>query len=235
MKTIGLIGGITWLSSIEYYRLLNTLVNEELGGVSSAKIILHSVDFAEIKTLTEAGRWDAILDLMSDAAQKLEAAGAKCVLLGANTMHKLADDVQRSINIPLLHIADETGQQIKKDGLQTVALLGTKYTMQLPFYSEKLAAHGITTIIPDQVDIDYINNAIYAEMGKGVFLPETKERFLGIINQLAARGAQGVILGCTEIPLLLQQKDAEVKLYDTTLIHSKAAVRFALGKKLKGE
>lgn len=235
MKTIGLIGGITWLSSIEYYRLLNTLVNEELGGVSSAKIILHSVDFAEIKTLTEAGRWDAIRDLMSDAAQNLEAAGAKCVLLGANTMHKLADDVQRSINIPLLHIADETGQQIKKDGLQTVALLGTKYTMQLPFYSEKLAAHGITTIIPDQDDIDYINNAIYSEMGKGVFLPETKEKFLGIINQLAARGAQGVILGCTEIPLLLQQKDAEVKLYDTTLIHSKAAVRFALGKKLKGE
>ncbi len=235
MKTIGLIGGITWLSSVEYYRLLNTLVNEELGGVSSAKIILHSVDFAEIKSLTEAGRWDSILDLMSDAAQKLEAAGAGCILLGANTMHKLADDVQRSINIPLLHIADETGQQIKKDGLQTVALLGTKYTMQLPFYSEKLAAHGITTIIPDQEDIDYINNAIYTEMGKGLFLPETKEKFLGIINQLAARGAQGVILGCTEIPLLLQQKDAEVKLYDTTLIHSKAAVRFALGKKLNGE
>ncbi|MBO9659437.1 MAG: aspartate/glutamate racemase family protein [Chitinophagaceae bacterium] len=235
MKTIGLIGGITWLSSVEYYRILNTLVNEELGGVSSAKLILHSVDFAEIKSLTEAGRWDAILDLMSDAAQKLEAAGAECILLGANTMHKLADDIQRSIKIPLLHIADETGKQIKNDGLQTVALLGTRYTMQLPFYSEKLAAHGITTIIPDQEDIDYINNAIYTEMGKGVFLPETKEKFLDVINQLAARGAQGVILGCTEIPLLLQQKDAAIKLYDTTLIHSRAAVRFALGKKLKGE
>jgi aspartate racemase len=231
MRTIGLIGGITWLSSVEYYRLLNTLVNEELGGVSSAKIILHSVDFAEIKTLTEAGQWNSILDIMTDAAKKLEAAGAECVLLGANTMHKVADEVQQSINIPLLHIADETGKQIKKDGLQTVALLGTKYTMQLPFYSEKLAAHDIVTIIPDQDDIDYINNSIYTEMGKGLFLPETKEKFLRIINQLAARGAQGVILGCTEIPLLLQQKDAAVKLYDTTLIHSKAAVRFALEKK----
>ncbi|MCG2613180.1 aspartate/glutamate racemase family protein [Terrimonas sp. NA20] len=235
MKTIGLIGGITWLSSVEYYRLLNTLVNQELGGVSSAKIILHSVDFAEIKSLTEAGRWDRILELMTDAAKKLEAAGAGCILLGANTMHKLADDLQASINIPLLHIADETGEQIRQDGLQTVALLGTKYTMQLPFYSEILSAYDITTIIPGQDDIDYINNAIYTEMGKGIFLPETKRKFLDIIHQLADRGAQGVILGCTEIPLLLQQKDTEVKLYDTTLIHSKAAVRFALGKNLQGD
>jgi aspartate racemase len=235
MKTIGLIGGITWLSSIEYYRILNTLVNQELGGVSSAKIILHSVDFAEIKSLTEAGKWDSILDIITDAAKKLEAAGAGCILLGANTMHKLADDLQAAINIPLLHIADETGEQIRQDGLQTVALLGTKYTMQLPFYSEILSAYGITTMIPGQDDIDYINNAIYTEMGKGIFLPETKQKFIEIINKLAQQGAQGVILGCTEIPLLLQQKDAEVKLYDTTLIHSKAAIRFALGKSLQGE
>ncbi|MET0464884.1 MAG: aspartate/glutamate racemase family protein [Chitinophagaceae bacterium] len=235
MKTIGLIGGITWLSSVEYYRLLNTLVNQELGGVSSAKIILHSVDFAEIKSLTEAGRWDSILALITDAAKKLAVAGADCILLGANTMHKLADEVQASVSIPLLHIADETGKQIKQDGLQTVALLGTKYTMQLPFYSQKLAAHGIKTIIPGQDDIDYINNAIYTEMGKGIFLPETKQKFVDIILELARQGAQGVILGCTEIPLLLQQKDTDVKLYDTTLIHSKAAIRFALGKSLKGE
>ncbi|PZR20273.1 MAG: aspartate racemase [Citrobacter freundii] len=233
MKTIGIIGGITWLSTVEYYKLLNELINRKLGGVSSAKIILHSVNFAEIKSMTEAGDWDGILELVTDAAKKLEAAGAECLLLGANTMHKLADDLQKAINIPLLHIATETAKVINKDGLKTVALLGTRYTMQLPFYSDKLSAAGITTIIPDQDEIDYINTAIYNELGKGLFLPETKVRFISIINKLAQQGAEGAILGCTEIPLLLQQNDTPVKLYDTTLIHSLAAVNFALPGKEK--
>ena len=228
MKTIGIIGGITWLSTVEYYKLLNELVNKELGGVSSAKIILHSVNFAEIKAMTEADNWNGILELIGDAAKKLEASGADCLLLGANTMHKLADEVQKTIGIPLLHIAEETAKVISQDGLKTVALLGTKYTMQLPFYSDKLSAAGIQTLIPDQDDIDYINTTIYNELGKGLFLPETKARFIGIIQKLSGRGAQGAILGCTEIPLLLRQNDTQVKLYDTTLIHSKAAVKFAL-------
>jgi len=232
MKTIGIIGGITWLSTVEYYKLLNELVNKELGGVSSAKIILHSVNFAEIKAMTEADNWNGILELIGDAAKKLEASGADCLLLGANTMHKLADEVQKTIGIPLLHIAEETAKVISQDGLKTVALLGTKYTMQLPFYSDKLSAAGIQTLIPDQDDIDYINTTIYNELGKGLFLPETKARFIGIIQKLSGRGAQGAILGCTEIPLLLRQNDTQVKLYDTTLIHSKAAVKFALQQQL---
>lgn len=229
MKTIGIIGGITWLSSVEYYRLLNELVNKKLGGVESARIILFSVNFAEIKTLTEAGRWDKIEAIVRDAAQKLEAAGADCLLIGANTMHKIADQIQQSVKIPLIHIAEETAKEIKRAGQSTVALLGTKYTMQLPFFSDKLAAQDITTIIPEEDDISFINNAIYAELGKGLFLPETKQRFIDIIHKLVKQGAQGVILGCTEIPLLLQQKDSPVPVYDTTLIHSKAAVEFSLG------
>lgn len=230
MKNIGIIGGITWLSSIEYYRLLNELVNKKLGGVESARIILFSVNFAEIKTLTEAGRWDKIEAIISDAAKKLEAAGADCLLIGANTMHKIADQIQQAVKIPVIHIAEETAKEIKKAGQSTVALLGTKYTMQLPFYNDKLAAQGIATIIPEKEDdISFINTAIYSELGKGLFLPETKQRFIDIIHQLVKQGAQGVILGCTELPLLLQQKDSPVPVYDTTLIHSKAAVEFSLG------
>jgi aspartate racemase len=228
MKNIGIIGGLTWLSTLEYYRLINELTNKKLGGVEAARIILYSVNFAEIKMLTEAGRWDSIATILCDVAQKLEAAGADCLLIGANTMHKLADEIQASVKIPVIHIAEETAKEIGKAGQSSVALLGTKYTMQLPFYSDKLAARGIATIIPGEEDITYVNTAIYTEMGKGLFLPETKQRFLEIINKLVKQGAQGIILGCTEIPLLLQQKDSPVPVYDTTLIHSQAAVAFAL-------
>ena len=230
MKTIGLIGGITWLSSLDYYRLLNEKINERLGGVEAGKIILYSVNFAEIKLLTEEGRWDEMAKLMTDAAQKLEQAGADCVLIGANTMHKIADEIQQGITIPLIHIAEVTVQQIKKQGLQTVALLGTKYTMQLDFYKNKLSAQDITTIIPDEDEIEMINTAIYTEMGKGVFLPATKQKFLTIINKLVDRGAEGIILGCTEIPILIKQEDCQVPVFDTTQIHATAAVEFALAK-----
>lgn len=228
MKTIGIIGGVTWLSTVEYYKFINQMVNERLGGVNAAKVIICSVNFGEIKTLTEAGDWDGIAAIICDAARKLEIAGADCLLIGANTMHKIADAVQASVKIPVIHIATVTGDAIAQKSLKTVALLGTKYVMQLDFYKNKLAAKGITVIIPEQPEIDYINNAIYTEFAKGLFLPETKQRFLQIIDQLIAEGAEGVISGCTEIPLLIQPEDCSIPVFDTTMLHSKAAVDFVL-------
>ena len=229
MKTIGIIGGLTWLSTIDYYRLINQAINEKNGGVSSARIILYSVEFSEIKTLTEAGDWDGIAVIICNAAKGVEQAGADCLLIGANTMHKIAATIQQEINIPLIHIAEVTADAITKQQLKKVALLGTKYTMQLDFYKDKLAAKNINTIIPPQKDIEYINNAIYTEMGKGIFLPETKARFITIINALIEDGAEGIVLGCTEIPILIKQADCSVPVFDTTAIHVKAAVNFALG------
>jgi aspartate racemase len=229
MNTIGLIGGITWLSTLDYYRLLNQKTNEQLGGVASAKIILSSVNFAHVKELTVANNWPALATLMSNEAKRLEQAGANCILMGANTMYNIADEVQSAINIPLIHIARETAREIVKLQLKKVALLGTKYTMQLPFYKNTLAEYGITTIIPNETDVEYINDCIYNEMGKGIFLQERKKEFLSIIQQLQKQGAEGVILGCTEIPILIQQKDSPIPVFDTTDIHATAAVKFALG------
>jgi len=228
MKTIGLIGGITWLSTIDYYRLINQMINEKIGGVSSAKILMCSVEFAEIKRLTEANDWNSLAAIISNAAQKLEVAGADCILICANTMHKIADKIQASIKIPLIHIAEETAKAVVQRQLQKVALLGTKYTMQLDFYKNKLSEKNIETIIPNTTDIEYINDAIYNEMGKGIFLPERKKVFLRIINELITQGAAGIILGCTEIPILIKQEDVSVPVFDTTAIHTKAAVEFAL-------
>jgi len=228
MKTIGLIGGITWLSTMDYYRLLNQTINGRLGGVSSAQLLMSSVNFEEIKTLTFADDWNGVSSIMCREAKKLEQAGAECLLLCANTMHNIADKVQESINIPLIHIAEATGKEIKKQQLKKVALLGTRFTMQLPFYKDKLALLGIETIIPDATDIEYINTAIFEEMGKGVFLPERKRGFIRIINQLKDEGAEGVILGCTEIPILIQQNDSSIPVFDTTAIHVNAAVEFML-------
>lgn len=228
MKTIGLIGGISWLSTIDYYRLLNQKVNERLGGVHSAQILLSSVNFDEVKRLTLADDWDGLAGMMSREAKRLQQAGADFILIGANTMHNIADAVQASVNIPLIHIAEEAGKEIVKLQLKKVALLGTKYTMQLDFYKNKLAEQGIETIIPNEADIDYINTAIYDEMGKGIFLPERKQGFIRIINQLKEQGAEGVILGCTEIPILIQQNDSPIPVFDTTAIHVNAAVGVAL-------
>ena len=228
MKTIGIIGGLTWLSTADYYRLINQQINEKLGGVEAGKIIIYSVNFAEIKVLTENNNWDGIAAIMIEVARKLESAGADFILIGANTMHKIADEVQAAIKIPLIHIAEETASVIESKGLQKVALLGTKYTMQLDFYTKKLAAKGIETIIPGEADIAYINNAIYTEMGKGIFLPETKDRFIQIIDKLQHAGAEAVILGCTEIPILIKQEDVDLPVLDTTAIHVDAAVKFAV-------
>ena len=229
MKTIGIIGGITWLSSADYYRLLNEKINLRLGESNAAKLILYSVNFEEIKKLTFAGDWNAISRIVCDIAKKLELAGADCLLIGANTMHKIAADIQAAVSIPLIHVAVQTGAAIHKKGLKKVALLGTRYTMEMNFYPDKLSESGITTIIPDGEDRQYIHDAIYNEMGKGHFLAATKERILSIISKLTAAGAEGIVLGCTEIPILIKQEDCAAVLFDTTDIHATAAVDFALG------
>lgn len=228
MKTIGLIGGLTWLSTAEYYRLLNTMVQEQRGGSHSAKIILYSVDFEEIKNLTFADDWAGISQVICGIAKQLQTAGADCLLIGANTMHRIAPEVQAAVQIPVLHIAAATAKTIRAQGFKKVALLGTRYTMELGFYQEKLAEAGITTIIPEDDDRQYVHDAIYQEMGKNVFLSSTRDQFIRIIEKLAAAGAEGVILGCTEIPLLLQQKDSPLPVFDTTAIHANAGVAFAL-------
>ena len=228
MKVIGLVGGTSWISSVDYYRLFNEITNQRLGGNEAAKIVLYSVNYGEIVTYTHQGNWDAIAAIIADAAQKVERAGADCILLGANTMHHVAERVQQSVKIPLLHIADVVGKAITEKHLKKVALLGTKYTMLFDFYTRKLADYGIETIIPDAEGVDFVNSAIYNELGKGKFLPETKQGFLQLIDKLAGQGAEGVILGCTEIPMLVKQEDTLVPVFDTTLLHATAAVDFAL-------
>jgi len=228
MKTIGIVGGTTWLSTVDYYRLLNQAVNEKFGGVASAKIILNSLDFSEIKALVEQYDWDGIAAILVPAAESVEKAGADCIVLAANTMHKMANQVQQAVKVPLIHIGEATAEAVAAQGLTRVALLGTKYTMQLDFYKNKLAEKNITSIIPNEEDIEYINDSIFKEMGKGVFLPETKQRYLTIINKLIGEGAQGIILGCTEIPILIKQEDCSVPTFDTTAIHVKAIMDFIL-------
>jgi aspartate racemase len=228
MKIIGLIGGLTWYSTLDYYRLLNELMNKKLGGVHAAKIILYSVDFAEIKILTEQQDWKSIAVIICKAAKSTELAGADCIMIGANTMHKIADEVQAAVNIPVIHIATAVAETIKSAGLKKVALLGTKYTMQLHFYKNILAENGIETITPPENDMEFINNSIYEEFGKGIFLPETKTQYLKIMEELIMKGAEGFILGCTEIPILIKQEDCAVPVFNTGLIHAMAAVDYAL-------
>jgi len=228
MKTIGIIGGISWVSSLDYYRIINEQINDRLKGLNAGKIILYSVNYSEIKELTDQDLWADISAMIQDAARKLEAAGADCLIIGANTMHRIAPEVQQAVNIPLIHIADATASSIKSQQINKVALLGTKFTMELDFFKSKLLAAGIETIIPDLADRDYIHAAIYNEMGKGLFLPETKAILLNIMSEMQSRGAAGIILGCTEIPMVITQKDFPLPLFNTTLLHANAAVEFAL-------
>lgn len=228
MKAIGLIGGLTYVSTLEYYRYLNELANEKLGGSETMEIIMYSVNFGDIKKFTEADDWKNISVIICKAAQKIEAGGAACLLIGANTIHKIADEVQAAIKIPVIHIAEAVAKDILKNGLKKVGLLGTRYTMQLGFYSDHLAKYGIETIIPEQDDIEFINYTIYNEFSRNLFLPETKARYLKAISKLKVRGAEGIILGCTEIPLLLNQSDCDILLFDTAKIHSAAGVDHVL-------
>ena len=229
MKPIGLIGGLTYVSTIEYYRFLNEITNEKLGDAEAAIIIMYSVNFGEIKTLTEAEDWVNISIMMRDVAKKIENAGAACLLLGANTMHKIADEVQASIKIPIIHIADAVAKVIHGHGLRKVGLLGTRYTMKLSFYSDQLSKYGIEIIIPEQDDVEFLNYTIYNEFSKNIFSAETKASYLAIISKLKQRGAEGIIMGCTEIPTLIKQSDCDIPLFDTVKIHADAAVQYVIG------
>lgn len=229
MKTIGLIGGMSWESTQTYYRLINENVREKLGGLHSAKLVLFSVDFAEIEMLQHQGNWAATADILAKAARSLEAAGADFILICTNTMHKVAPEVSRAVSIPLLHLADATASTLLKDGVKRVGLLGTRFTMEQAFYRERLEAQGIDVIVPDEAQRDLVHSVIYEELCQGIIKPESEQAYLDIVSSLSARGAQGVILGCTEIGLLIQGGDTDVSLYDTTEIHADQAVRLALG------
>jgi len=229
VRTIGLIGGMSWNSSLEYYRIINESIQEQLGGLHSAKCILYSVDLGELGKLQREGKWEELAGLMVEAAERLQGAGADCIVICTNTMHKLADDIESSINIPLLHIADATGDEIRKSGLSRVALLGTKFTMEEDFYKTRLEQkYGVEVVIPGQKERQAIHNVIYDELCLGVIKQSSAEMVTAVIGGLVASGAEGVILGCTELPLLIRQESVEVPVFDTTAIHAQAAVDFAL-------
>jgi len=236
MKVIGIIGGVSWVSSIEYYRLMNEMVGDELGGLYSAKILLYSIDFGEFskqERLAEKGDWTPLRKIMIDAAQRLERGGADFIVIASNTMNSLADLIAANVKIPVLHIADATGKKVNERGIKTVALLGTAYTMEHNFYRDRLEQkYGLKVVIPDKTERDYINTVIFDELCAGRFIKESKERYVRIIERLVKEeGAEGVILGCTEIPLLVKQKDVSVPVFDTTAIHAEAAVKYSLNRK----
>lgn len=229
MKTIGLIGGMSWESSLEYYRILNQTVKTRLGGSHSAKSLMFSVDFDEVERLQHTGQWDDLTNLMIDAARKLEAGGADLLVICTNTMHLMAPQVEAAVDIPLLHIADVTAKAVKARGQKTVALLGTRFTMEKEFYKGRLIEqHGLSVLIPNEPERKTIHRIIYQELCLGELRDESRLAFRRVIGNLVDQGAEGVILGCTEIPLIVHQKDYEITLYDTTELHAVAAVDMAL-------
>ena len=228
MLTIGMLGGMSWESSAEYYRLANELVRERLGGLHSAKCILLSVDFADIEALQAGGSWDEAGRLLADSAERLEAAGADLLLLCTNTMHKVADQVEAAVEIPLLHLADATAAAIQKAGLKTVGLLGTAFTMEQDFYRDRLQSHGLTVLVPEANDRAMVHSVIYDELCLGVVTDASRAAYVGVIDRLVEAGAQGVVLGCTEIELLIRQTDSRVPVFPTTRLHVQAAVDRAL-------
>lgn len=229
MKTIGLIGGMSWESSLEYYRILNEKVKKELGGLHSAKTILYSVDFEEIKNLQHESEWGKLTEIMIDAAKSLERAGAEMIVICTNTMHKMAPDVENNINLPLIHIADATAQSIKNLKLKKVGLLGTKFTMEQEFYKNRLIEkHNIDVVVPNDDDRNLVHKIIYNELCLGNIKDLSKQEYIRIINNLIQDGAEGIILGCTEIPLLIKQDDVSVPIFDTTTIHAEMAVMKSL-------
>ena len=232
MKIIGMIGGMSWESSIEYYRIINETVRNELGGLHSAKSIMYSVEFAEIEALQHQDRWDDAGQIMISAARSIESAGADFVIICTNTMHKLYDIVQQNIKIPMLHIADPTAAAIKDKAMHRIALLGTRFTMEEDFYKGRLAdKHGLEVIIPSATEMEIVHKVIYHELCSGIINSESEQKYADIIRRLVGEGAQGIILGCTEIGLLVKQEDSPVPLFDTTEIHARAAVQYALSNK----
>lgn len=228
MKTVGLIGGMSWESTITYYQLLNEGVKDALGGLHSAKILLYSVDFYEIEALMSRGEWEQAADLLGGVAQRLEAAGADMNLICTNTLHKVAPQVQSRIRVPLVHIAEAAADELRENDITRVGLLGTKYTMTQEFYRDKLTARGIDVLIPEGEDIDLVNRVIFDELCLGVVKPDSKAAYLRVIAQLQARGAQGILLGCTELGLIVSPADVSLPLFDTTVIHAKRALELSL-------
>ena len=229
MKTLGLIGGMSWESTIPYYRIINETVRERLGGLHSARLILYSVDFHDIERLQQAGAWDEAGRILADAARALEAAGAEGLALCTNTMHKVAAAIEAAVTIPLLHIADPTAAAVKQAGIRTVGLLGTRFTMEQEFYRGRLMArHGLTVIIPDPADREIVHRVIYEELCQGEIRAESRAQYREIMQRLINAGAEGIILGCTEIALLVRPEDAPAPLFDTTGLHARSVALWAL-------
>ncbi|MGW1373229.1 aspartate/glutamate racemase family protein [Streptomyces sp. NPDC002446] len=228
MRTIGLLGGMSWESTAEYYRLLNELTRERLGGLHSSRCVLYSVDFAEIERLQVAGQWEQAAEILSEAARSLEAAGADMLLICTNTMHKVADQVSAAVTIPLLHLADTTADAVRSDGLRRVGLLGTAFTMEQDFYRGRLESHGLDVLVPDAAGRSTVHQVIYEELCRGIVREESRASFMSVIRDLVAAGAEGIILGCTEIELLIGPEHSPVPIFPTTRLHAEAAVTQAL-------
>ena len=228
MKTIGLIGGMSWESTVTYYKIINETVKEKLGGLHSAKCILYSIDFQEIEECQANGNWEKSGEILGEAANNLEKAGADFIVICTNTMHKVINQIKEKISIPILHIAEMTAEKILEKGLKNIALLGTKYTMEQDFYKSKLIEKEINIIIPDKDDIEIINKVIYDELCLGTINSNSKKKFLEIVDKLRSKGAEGIILGCTEIGLLIKNEDTDVPLFDTAVIHAEEAAIYSI-------
>jgi len=228
MKTLGLIGGLSWYSTLVYYKTINELTGQRIGSEHSARLLLYSVDFNDFRVLQEKNDWIPIEEMLSNIALKLQAAGADCIVMCTNTTHLVAGQVRKKINIPLIHIVEETAKDIAGHKMTKVGLLGTRFTMENPFFKDILAGFGISTIEPEADDRDFIHQTIFGELTKGIFKAETRFKYQEIIEKLTADGAEGIIFGCTEIALLINPLESKVKVFDTTAIHCKAALDFAL-------
>ena len=229
MKKLGLVGGISWVSTIDYYRYINEGINEQLGGLNFAECILYSLNFDDFQRSNTNNNWEGTFHLLHHACESLEKAGAEAIVLCANTAHAVADRLQQNIRLPIVHITTATANEIQRQGLQTVGLIGTKFTMEMDFYKDKLRENGITALVPERQEVrDFIQLTIREELGRGIVSAETKRAYLSIIDELIAQGAEGIILGCTEIPLLIKQEDVAVPVLDTTQLHAQAAVAFAV-------
>ncbi len=228
MKVIGLIGGMSWESTLTYYKIINETIKERLGGLHSAKCVLYSVDFQEIEECQANGDWEKSGEILGEAAYNLEKAGANFIVICTNTMHKVINQIEEKISIPILHIAEMTAEKILEKKIKNIALLGTKYTMEQNFYKEKLIEKGINVIIPDETDIKIINDIIYKELCLGIINPESKAKYLAIVKKLENKGAEGVILGCTEIGMIVKSEDTSIPLFDTAVIHAKQAAIYSI-------
>ncbi len=229
MKTIGLLGGMSWESTALYYKLINEEIKKQLGGLHSAKVVIYSIDFDEIEKLQHCGNWDETAVILSEAAKNIQNASADFLLICTNTMHKVAPEIKKNIDIPILHIADATGKKLQEENIEKIGLLGTAFTMKQDFYKERINNNfNIEVIIPNELDMNIVHKIIYEELCLGIVKDDSKKEYLRIIDNLVSKGAQGVILGCTEIGMLIKKEDTKVKLFDTTLIHSLEAVKQAL-------